>query len=90
MFKKLFCWLYDQWLSKAVNERSDPLVRLIDAAAGSECKYCMAVRMYALGLGIGLIVAGGVAAYIGIALHTLALLMTLGERYWLCDVKNKS
>lgn len=87
MLKKTFCWLYDQWLSKAVNEKTDFLVRLIDAAAGSNCKYCTAVRMYMLGLGIGLIVAGGIAIYIGIALHTLALLMTLGERYWLCNAK---
>lgn len=85
--KKIFCWIYSQWLSRFVDERSDLLVRLIDAAAGSNCRYCMAVRMYALGLSVGLIVAGGVAAYIGIAIHTLALLMTLGERYWLCEVK---
>jgi hypothetical protein len=85
--KNIFCWLYSQWLSKAVDSKDDPLVRVIDALAGSECKYCTAMRMYAMGLGMGLIVAGGVAAYIGIALNALVLLMTLGERYWLCGVK---
>jgi hypothetical protein len=85
--KNIFCWLYSQWLSKAVDSKDDPLVRVIDALAGSECKYCTAMRMCAMGLGMGLIVAGGVAAYIGIALNALALLMTLGERYWLCEVK---
>jgi hypothetical protein len=87
--KTIFCWIRKQWLSKFVDSKDDLLVRVIDAAAGSNCKYCTAVRMYMLGLGIGLIVAGGIAIYIGIALHTLALLMTLGERFLLCELKEK-
>lgn len=96
MFKRIFCWLYDQWLSKAVNEKSDPLVRLLDLIAGSECKYCMAVRCLMVGFGGGLVSAVfyhfffGVAATLGVAgivLCCLAFLMTLGEKYWLCEVK---
>ncbi len=87
MLKKTFCWLYDQWLSKAVNERSDPLVRLIDAISGSECKYCMGTRLYALGLGSGLVFVGSWVTWLGLILMALAILMTLGERYWLCNAK---
>ena len=81
MLKKTFCWLYDQWLSKAVNERSDPLVRLLDTLFGSECKYCMAARCLAFGVGLGMF------NWLGLILMALAILMTLGERYWLCNAK---
>jgi hypothetical protein len=84
MLKRSFCWLYDQWLSKAVNAKTDPLVRLLDFVAGSECKYCMAVRCLMLGFGSALIFLCPLA---GLAILALAFLFTLGERYWLCVVK---
>jgi hypothetical protein len=96
MLKRLFCWLYEQWLSKAVNEKSDPLVKLLDFLAGSECKYCMAVRCVMLGLGAGFVSSvfyhylAGVAitlGVLGVVLSVLAILFTLGEKYWLCEVK---
>jgi hypothetical protein len=82
MLKRTFCWLYNKWLSKAVNEKSDPLVRLLDAIAGSECKYCMAVRAGMIGIGIGLFNCWG------LGLIVTAILLTIGERKWLCDVKS--
>jgi hypothetical protein len=85
--KRLFCWLYHQWLSKAVDSNDDLLVRLIDAAAGSECKYCMGMRLLAMGLGSGLVFVGGWVTWLGLVLMVLAILMTLGEKYWLCEVK---
>lgn len=84
MFKRLFCWLYAQWLSKAVDQKSDPLVRLLDFLAGSECKYCMAVRCLMLGFGLALLFS---FPLVGLAILALAFLFTLGERYWLCEVK---
>ena len=87
MLKKTFCWLYDQWLSKAVNKRSDPLVRLIDAISGSECKYCLGVRQWFSGLGFGLLLTS--YWYVGLGFIVGAYLMTLGEKHWLCDLKGK-
>ena len=74
-----FCWLYAQWLSKLVDDKTDPLVRAIDFIAGSGCKYCMAARMFFVGFGIAL------WSWVGLGLITLAFLMTLGERHWLCE-----
>ena len=88
--KTIFCWIYHQWLSKFVDSKDDWLVRLIDTLSGSECKYCMGTRLYAIGLGSGLVFVGSLVTWLGLGLITLAILMTLGERYWLCDVKNKS
>ena len=85
--KKIFCWLYSQWLSKFVNEKTDLLVVWLDALVGSNCKYCMAVRAVMMGFGFGLLVAGHWGFGLGIML--LAFLFTLGERYWLCEVKSK-
>lgn len=88
MFKRLFCWLYDQWLSKAVNEKSDPLVVVLDYLFGSECKYCMAVRALLFGVGLGtMCFAHGWYAAVGVLVSMLVVLMTIGERLWLCETK---
>ena len=39
----------------------------------------MAARMFFVGFGIAL------WSWVGLGLITLAFLMTLGERYWLCE-----
>lgn len=80
--KKLFCYAYNLWLSKLVDEKSDPLVVLLDFLFSSSCKYCMAVRALVFGVGLGL------ANWFGVALVALALACTLGEKYWLCEVKH--
>jgi hypothetical protein len=82
MIKQAFCWLYNQWLSKAVDSKDDPLVRVIDAIAGSECKYCMGVRLGMIGMGLGLF------SWYGLGLIALAILLTLGEKHLLCDNKS--
>lgn len=79
--RRVFCWLYAQWLSKLVDRKTDPLVIAIDFVAGSNCKYCMAVRMFCIGLGLGL------WSYAGLGLVLFALLMTFGEKYWLCETQ---
>jgi hypothetical protein len=81
MFKRLFCWIYDQWLSKAVNDKNDPLVIFLDFTTGSSCTYCMATRAVMLGIGIGLF------DWYGLSLIALSLIFTLGEKKWLCDIK---
>jgi hypothetical protein len=78
--KVIFCWLYNQWLSKAVDQKTDPLVVALDWALGSSCKYCMAVRALMFGIGLGLF------NVFGLVLMALAVLMTLGERSWLCEL----
>lgn len=85
--KTIFCWIYKQWLSKAVNERSDPLVRLIDTLSGSECKYCMGVRQWFNGLGFGLLLTD--YWYVGLGFIVSAYLMTLLEKNWLCELNEK-
>jgi hypothetical protein len=77
--KKLFCLLYDLWLSKFVDEKTDPLVVLLDFIIGSSCKYCMAVRGIMVGLGLGLF------NLFGLGLIALAILFTIAEKHWLCD-----
>jgi hypothetical protein len=89
MVKQIFCWLYSQWLAKAVDSKSDPLVSLLDAIAGSNCKYCMAVRTGMIGFGLAVVLRFDWWGWVGGALIWLAILMTLGERYWLCDIKDK-
>jgi hypothetical protein len=85
--KRLFCWLYAQWLSKAVDSKDDPLVRVIDALAGSECKYCMAVRTGMIGFGLALSMRFDWWGLVGAGLVWFAIIFTLLERYWLCEVK---
>lgn len=83
--KTIFCWLYSQWLSKAVDKKTDLLVRLLDALFGSECKYCMAVRCLLIGVGVALPVGGGWCILAGFASAGVAIVMTVGERRWLCE-----
>ena len=87
MLQKLFCWLYSQWLAKFVDEKTDLLVVWLDFLVGSGCKYCMAVRAAMMGFGAGLLAAEHWGLGLGIGLP--AFLFTLGERYWLCEVKSK-
>jgi hypothetical protein len=87
--KFLFCWLYAQWLSKAVDSKSDPLVVVLDNLFGSGCKYCMAVRALLFGFGAA---TGFFAPWLWLMIcgHTMAVsivLMTIGERLWLCETK---
>lgn len=65
--KKCYDALEAVWFSKLVYEGA-PLVRLLDWAVGSECKYCMACRAFVAGVGITaphwsgwVLVAGAVA-----------------------------
>lgn len=85
--KTIFCWAYVQWLSKAVNEKTDPLVILLDAGFGSECKYCMATRALLFGLGLGLITRLDAWSALGLVLVVTAVALTMGEKYWLCKVE---
>jgi hypothetical protein len=79
--KKMFCWMYYAWLSKVVDSKSDPLVIVLDWLFGSSCKYCMTTRALLFGVGVGL---GGL---IGVVLMITAVLLTLGEKLWLCEIK---
>lgn len=89
MFGKVFCWLYFQWISKAVGSKSAPLVRALDLLFGSECKYCMSVRAFLAGTGVGLSFVGSfLSFFFGVALVALAVALTLGERRWLCGKEN--
>jgi hypothetical protein len=78
--RKLFCKVYAIWLAKLVGTKQQPTVRLLDLVVGSECKYCMAVRCLVLGVGIGRMDLWG------LVLVVTAIALTLGERYWLCEV----
>ena len=80
MFKNLFCKSYDLWLSRLVSKKTDPLVVALDYLFGSECKYCFGVRSLVFGFGIGL------WNWFSIPLVALVLLMTYGERNWLCKL----
>lgn len=85
--QKLFCWLYAQWLSKAVDQKSDPLVIALDFLFGSNCKYCMAVRalIFGFGLAVGIFALGWLSIF-GFGAAVLMLIMTIGEKYWLCNI----
>ena len=82
MLKQTFCFFYKLFLSKLVDSKDDPLVRLIDFTAGSTCKYCLALRFGMICGGIGLF------NWWGLGLIVTAILLTIGERKWLCDVKS--
>lgn len=83
--QKAFCWVYQQWLFKLVNEKTDPLVIVLDFLFLSNCKYCSISRAVVFGIGLGL------ANVWGLLLIILALIMTIGESYWLCEKdKNKN
>jgi hypothetical protein len=93
--QKLACWLYEVWLSKAVGTKQQPLVKLIDYLAGSSCSYCMAVRMFLIGVGSALVFAGFAAFFkaslpliilAGIMLIALAVAFTQLERRYLCTL----
>jgi hypothetical protein len=69
---RAYAWAEKHWFAKLVYVGS-PLVRLLDASVGSECKYCMAFRALMVGFGLGI---GGVA---GAFLVVSALVLTLVE-----------
>ena len=82
--KHIFCKFYNFFLSTLVDSKDDPLVKFIDAVAGSVCKYCMAVRMFMLGVGITALVFG--AYVLGFLIVVLPVLFTYGEKHWLCEL----
>ena len=88
-FKQLFCWVYAQWLSKAANEKTDPLVVVMEAAFGSVCKYCFALRALLFGLGLGLVTRLDAWSAPGLVFVITSIALTLGERYWLCPIPPK-
>lgn len=51
-----------------------PLVRALDAVAGSKCKYCMAVRVGLIGAGLALF------NWVGVVLVAIAVGCTVLER----------
>ena len=81
--KAAFCWVYAFWLSKLVATQSDPLVAALNILLGSKCKYCMATRAILFGAGLPLL---WFVPILGAALIAVAVGMTLGEKYWLCEV----
>ena len=80
MLNTAFCYLYNQFLEKLVNEKTDPLVIALDKLIGSECKYCMSIRGIMLGAGVALF------NFYGLLLIALAILFAIGERKFLCKV----
>lgn len=85
MFSKIFCWLYFQWIARAIGSKNAPLVKALDLLFGSECKYCMSTRAFIAGFGAGLLFVGSFLSFFsGMGLIALAVALTLGERYWLC------
>lgn len=83
LHNKAFCWLYDKWLKHAVDDKADPLVRLMDWLIGSQCKYCMAVRAFLLGVSMC------ASTFTGLFLTVLVLWMTWGEKHLLCQTSKK-
>jgi len=81
MLSKLFCYIHKLFLSKLVDSKDDWIVRLIDFTSGSTCKYCTALRFGMICGGIGLF------NWWGLGLIITAILLTIGERKYLCDVK---
>jgi hypothetical protein len=88
--KKLFCYLYNQWLSKFVDSKDDLLVKFIDYQFAGKCSYCVHYRVAAYFLGIGILFYGGWVTVAGISLIAISLLMTLGEKYWLCNPEKEN
>jgi len=82
MFKQLFCKAYEQWLKAAVQPGS-PLVVFMDWTLTSKCKYCMALRAMLFGAGVTLLLFGWWLTALVFLL--IPVLLTLGERYWLCE-----
>jgi hypothetical protein len=71
---KVFGYLKEKGYLYLIYEGA-PLVRLLDAAFGSECKYCMTTRALVCGFGLGV---GGV---IGSALVITAIVLTVFEYF---------
>ena len=71
---KAFCYFKEKGYTYVIYEGA-PLVRLLDAAFGSECKYCMATRALMCGVGLGV---GGV---IGSVLVIVAVGLTVFEYF---------
>lgn len=69
---RAYAWAEKHWFAKLMYPGA-PLVRLLDASVGSQCKYCMAFRALMVGFGLGF---GGVT---GAILVIGALVLTLVE-----------
>lgn len=86
--KTIFCWFYAQWISKAVNEKTDPLVIVMDKLWASPCKYCFASRVGVAGAGFGALLRLDVwGIVLGALLFATSVFLTYGERRFLCAPK---
>ena len=86
--KKWFCYVSNIWLHTVVGSEKSPFTKIMDFLWGSECKYCMAVRVGLAGFGTAAIIFGGVpAAIFGLLLISVSIALTIGERYWNCDTQ---
>jgi len=84
--KKLFCKIYEVWISRIIADKHSPLVVVMDYLIGSPCKYCFAVRAGMVGAGLPLL---WFVPWAGVILVLLALGLTYGERKLLCEFKPK-
>lgn len=80
-----FCIVFKIWLSKFVDHRSDPIVRLLNILE-SDCKYCQIIRWLMAASGVSMMTHGYWLS--GLSAIALAYLFTLGERHWLCESKH--
>ena len=76
---RLYAWLEHHWFARLVYECS-PLVRMLDATVGSECKYCMACRATMVGVALGLVVADVSFVWVSALLAAAAVVLTFFER----------
>lgn len=83
--KKAFCWVYAVWMSRFIKDQNAPLVRVINLLWRGQCWYCTSVRMFIAGAGTGFALAGHYI--IGAVLVAASIGLTVGERLWLCEVK---
>lgn len=84
--KASLCWLYglfEHLWSPLVKRREQVLVRFVDLF-WSQCVYCLAYRMLALGVGVGLVISG--SWKFGAMLIVAVFLLVLVERV-ACDIK---
>ena len=84
--KKWFCYVSNIWLHTVVGSSKSPVPKIMDFLWGSDCKYCMSVRVGLAGFGTAAAIFGGIPATIfGLALIVVSIALTMGERYWNCD-----
>lgn len=84
MIKSAFCYVYIFWLSKFVDQETDPIPRAFNALWGGKCRYCREARAFLMGAGF---VLSFFWFWSGLFLQCMVYAMTVGERKWLCDSK---